>query len=35
MAGVFAWGGMEAVFYAATGICIGMFLLLPLMIGKK
>ena len=35
MAGVFAWGGMEAVFYAAMGICIGMFLLLPLLIGKK
>jgi ACDE family multidrug resistance protein len=35
MAGVFGWGGMESVFYAAMGICIGMFILLPWMIGKK
>lgn len=35
MAGVFAWGGMEMVFYAAAGICIGMFLLIPWMIGRK
>ncbi|MFH1763706.1 MAG: MFS transporter [Gemmatimonadota bacterium] len=35
MAGVFAWKGMDAVFYAAMGICIGMFLLIPWMIGKK
>jgi MFS family permease len=35
MAGVFAWGGMDRVFYAAMAICIGMFLLLPWMIGKE
>ena len=35
MAGVFAWGGMDRVFYAAMGICVGMFLILPWMIGKK
>jgi ACDE family multidrug resistance protein len=32
MAGVFAWGGMDWVFYAATGICLGVFLILPAMI---
>jgi predicted MFS family arabinose efflux permease len=35
MAGVFAWGGMVWVFYAAAGICIGMFLFVPWMIGRK
>jgi len=35
MAGVFAWGGIEWVFYAAMGICIGMFILLPWMIGRE
>jgi MFS family permease len=35
MAGVFAWGGMAMVFYAATGICLAMFLILPPLIGKK
>jgi MFS family permease len=35
MAGVFAWGGMVMVFYVAMGICLGMFLILPLLIGRK
>jgi predicted MFS family arabinose efflux permease len=35
MAGVFAWGGMDRVFFAAMGICLGMFLILPWMIGGK
>jgi len=35
MAGVFAWGGMDQVFYVAMGICFGMLLILPWMIGKK
>jgi len=35
MAGIYSWGGMDRVFYAATGICIGMFLLLPWMIGRE
>lgn len=35
MAGVFAWGGMDRVFYVAGGICLGMFILLPLLIGKE
>lgn len=34
MAAVFAWGGMVWVFYAAAGICLGMFLLLPILIGR-
>ena len=34
MAGVFAWGGMDRVFYAAMAICLGMFLALPWMIGR-
>ncbi|MFC1662521.1 MFS transporter, partial [Gemmatimonadota bacterium] len=33
MAGVFAWGGMAQVFYAATSICLAMFLVMPWMIG--
>jgi predicted MFS family arabinose efflux permease len=32
MAGVFAWGGMASVFYAASGICLGVFLGIPAMI---
>jgi predicted MFS family arabinose efflux permease len=32
MAGVFAWGGMDGVFYASAGICAGMFVLLPFLI---
>jgi len=32
MGGVFAVGGMAWVFYAATGICLGVFFTLPLMI---
>jgi len=32
MAGVFAWGGMEWVFYAAAGICLGVALFLPFLI---
>jgi hypothetical protein len=35
MAGVFAWGGIEWVFYTAMGICVGMFILLPWMIGRE
>ena len=35
MAGVFAWGGMTWVFYAAMGICIGMFFFLPSMLGRE
>jgi predicted MFS family arabinose efflux permease len=35
MAGVFAWGGMDRVFFTAMGICLGMFLILPWMIGRK
>ncbi len=35
MAAVFAWGGMDRVFYVAMGICIAMFLSLPLLIGRK
>jgi MFS family permease len=35
MAGVFAWGGMATVFYAAMAICLGMFLILPSLIGKR
>ena len=35
MAGVFAWGGMASVFYAATAICVGMFLILPHLIVKR
>lgn len=34
MGGVFALGGMDQVFYTAMGICIGMALSLPWMIGK-
>ena len=33
MAAVFAWGGMVWVFYAAAGICLGMFALLPFLLG--
>lgn len=33
MAGVFAWGGMDRVFFAATLICLVMFLALPGIIG--
>jgi ACDE family multidrug resistance protein len=32
MAGIFAWGGMDGVFYASAGICMGMFVLLPFLI---
>jgi MFS family permease len=32
MAGVFSWGGMEWVFYAAAGICLAVALFLPFMI---
>ena len=35
MAGVFAWGGMVWVFYAAAGICLGMLIILPWMIGRE
>lgn len=35
MAGVFAWGGMASVFYAASGICLGVFLGLPVMIRSR
>ena len=35
MAGVFAWGGMAWVFYAATGICLGVFLTIPFMITPR
>jgi MFS family permease len=35
MAAVFAWGGMDPVFYAAASICGGMVLVLPLLIGKS
>ncbi|NNM07236.1 MAG: MFS transporter [Gemmatimonadetes bacterium] len=35
MAAVFAWGGMARVFHVAAGICIAMFLSLPLLIGRK
>ena len=34
MAAVFAWGGMNWVFYAAMAICISMFFFLPTMLGK-
>ena len=34
MAGVFAWGGMDRVFFAATLICLVMFLALPGIIGR-
>lgn len=33
MAGVFAWGGMEEVFLVATAICLGMFMVLPRVLG--
>ena len=33
MAAVFAWGGMAQVFYVAMGICIAMFLFIPVLIG--
>lgn len=33
MAGVFAWGGMDRVFYVATGICFAMFLMVPVFLG--
>jgi ACDE family multidrug resistance protein len=32
MAGVFSVGGMDWVFYAAAGICLGVFLTLPMML---
>jgi MFS family permease len=35
MAAVFSWRGMDSVFYAAAGICVGMFLLLPWMIRTR
>jgi MFS family permease len=35
MAGVFAWGGMAMVFFAATGICLAMFLIVPSLIGRR
>ncbi len=35
MAGVFAWGGMESVFYTAAGICMGVFVVLPWMIRRR
>jgi len=35
MAGVFAWGGMEWVFYTAAGICMGVFVVLPWMIRRR
>ena len=35
MAGVFALGGMNWVFYAAMGICVGMFLVVPWMIERE
>lgn len=35
MAAVFAWGGMVWVFYAAAGICLAMFMLLPWLIGRE
>jgi predicted MFS family arabinose efflux permease len=34
MAGVFAMGGMDGVFYVSAGICGGVFLLLPFLIGR-
>jgi MFS family permease len=35
MAAVFAWGGMARVFHVAMAICIGMFLFLPLLLGRS
>jgi MFS family permease len=35
MAGVFAWGGMDRVFFVATAICLVMFFALPRVIGRE
>jgi MFS family permease len=32
MAGVFAWGGMDRVFYAAAGICVGVAMTVPILL---